>query len=388
MAENTKIEWATHTFNPWMGCTKVSPACKNCYAERDFDHRYNKVKWGKNGTRVVTSESNWRKPLQWNRDQSKYLHLLNENNQGTSDAAEIGPYGIHRPRVFCASLADVFEDWDGQVSHSSGIPMWKMNGLNDHAHQWAAGQTLDDPDSARPLTLDDLRKRLFKLIDATPHLDWLLLTKLPENIKKMWPCKNDSNGDGDCASCKHGVCKYRKNVWLGTSVESQEYADKRVPELLECRDIASVLFLSCEPLLGNVDLEYPKAFYPDGPQMCCSGFECGCMGLPCDPPLCHGIDWIIAGGESGPDARPSHPDWFSSLRRQAASNHIPFLFKQWGEWVPGDHDSVTFSDNEVLPWHDKEGSDITPMVRVGKKRAGRILDGCTHDGFPVVTENV
>ena len=99
MAENSKIEWTDHTFNPWMGCTKVSPACTNCYAERDFDHRYKKVKWGPTGTRVVTSDANWRKPLKWNRD------------------AEGLPV---RHRVFCASLADVFEDWDGEMLDHNG----------------------------------------------------------------------------------------------------------------------------------------------------------------------------------------------------------------------------------------------------------------------------
>jgi protein gp37 len=190
----TTIEWTAsvnpdgtttpgYTFNPWIGCAKVSPGCANCYAETLMDKRMGRVQWGVNGTRVHTSDSNWKKPYQWNRK-----------------AQEEGV----RKRIFCASLADVFED--------------------------------------RP-ELVPWRADLFAMIDATPNLDWLLLTKRPENIKRLWPFGWYEDKGGPFTW---------PNVWIGTSVENQEQADKRIPHLLSIP--ASVRFLSMEPLLGPVDL--------------------------------------------------------------------------------------------------------------------------------------
>jgi protein gp37 len=392
MAENTKIEWATHTFNPWLGCSKVSPACMNCYAERDFDHRLGQVQWGPNGTRVLTGSENWAKPLKWNRDVQRQFEVAQA--QWVADCC-VGTKSYPEPelkqfrkRVFCASLADVFEDWQGPILNSKGERI--LIACNGDSY-FTSGPV----SNSRDLTMDVVRQRLFALIDATPNLDWLLLTKRPENIRKMWPAVGFP-GAGVPGTL--GRQLHLSNVWLGTSVENQEYADKRIPELLKCRDLSPVLFLSCEPLLGPIDLSYPDSLYPDGPEYCCSGFECGCRGLPIDPPAYlnkafGGVDWVIAGGESGPQARPSDPDWFRSLRDQCQAAGVPFLFKQWGEWVPSDHDSVKMSDNEVCPWNDKPRSDVidtkqrdnsnTVMCRVGKVRAGRVLDGVTHDGFPV-----
>lgn len=297
MAENSGIEWTDNTFNPWMGCTKVSPACKNCYAERDFDHRYQKVKWGPSGTRVVTSDANWRKPLKWNRE-----------------AAELGV----RKRVFCASLADVFEDWQGSMVDSSGHEF----GIN-RIGQVLSGRVAvkDRPASWQPYTMGHCRARLFELIEATPHLDWLLLTKRPENVLGMWPVDPK----------QRRLCpKFLGNVWLGTSIENQEWTDKRLPLLAEAKTLGMVntTFVSAEPLVGPIDL----------------GDN-------------HELDWVITGGESGPGARPCDPDWFRSLRDQCEATDTPFHFKQWGEF-------------------DAEQN------RVGKKNAGRLLDGRTHDGLP------
>jgi protein gp37 len=334
MAENSKIEWTTHTFNPWIGCTKVSPACKNCYAERDFDHHYRKVKWGPHGTRVITSDANWRKPLAWNRK-----------------AAEDGI----RPRVFCASLADVFEDWQGPIKHSNGRTMLVSYG-DGGKHAVYEGQStypggLDWVD----MRMSDVRHRLFDLIDATPNLDWLLLTKRPENILSMW--------DDMPRGFPH---KSRSNVWLGTSVENQEWADKRIPELLKCRELSPVLFLSCEPLVGPVDLGFLDPC--DHPRM--SHRDVGCW---------MDIDWVITGGESGPGSRPCDPGWFRSLRDQCAAASVPFHFKQWGEWGP--EDTATPAQVNNATFHIYPGGER--VFRVGKKNAGRLLDGRTHDDFHI-----
>lgn len=274
MAENSRIEWTDHTFNPWLGCTKVSPACKNCYAERDMDHRFGRVAWGPGGTRVKTSSANWSLPLRWNQ--------------------EAETKGV-RYRVFCASLADVFEHWPHPMQ-------------NHHGEQITS-------------TMDDLRCELFRLIDATPNLDWLLLTKRPELIRAKWqPFSWQTPTD----------VPYRSNVWLGTTVESSDYLS-RIESLRSARGLASVLFISAEPIVGP---------------------------MPRLREHLSGIDWVIAGGESGPDARPSNPAWFRSIRDQCDLHGVPFLFKQWGEF-------------------NESGN------RVGKKAAGRLLDGVEHNGVPL-----
>lgn len=318
MAELTEISWCDATFNPWMGCTKVSPACANCYAERDFDRRYKKVSWGPSGTRVLTSDANWAKPLKWNQQYSDEM---------TAFAAGLREFEPQRPRVFCASLADVFEDWRGPILNSKSEVLF-------HPESDASGND-------QPITMDDVRRRLFALIDATPQLNWLLLTKRPENIQRMWW--------GDLVTGFRP--KFRDNVWLGTSVENQEWADRRIPALIECRRLSPVLFLSCEPMVGPVDLGCVA--WPLSKSRPIDDISDGFDASRFDG----GIGWVIAGGESGPNARACDPDWFRSLRDQCASAAVPFHFKQWGEF-----------DQLQVP--------------IGKKAAGRLLDGVTHDGFP------
>lgn len=283
MAENSHIEWTHHTFNPWWGCTKVSAGCKNCYAET-LDGRFHKDgHWGPNAGRKPMSDANWRQPLKWNRWGRKA--------------------GV-RHRVFCASMADVFElHADHEVKH------WQ----------------------------DTQRERLWALIAQTPHLDWLLLTKRPENIMEMVPR----------AWCHD----WPANVWVGTSVEDQAAANERIPYLLQVP--APVRFLSCEPLLGPVELVATGYLSHDGAA------------------VLHGananrIDWVIAGGESGHCARPMRSNWVTDLRDQCIVCKVPFFFKQWGEYVP-----------RVLNF------DSTPtMIRVGKKEAGRLLHGKVWQQFP------
>lgn len=261
MGENSNIEWTDHTFNPWIGCQKVSPGCKHCYAEA-FARRYNKAQWGPTAQRVRTSAANWRKPIIW--------------NQKAADAGT-------RARVFCASLADVFE-------------------MNPQ--------------------LDDWRDELLDLIKQTPHLDWLLLTKRPAFVNEMVPAEWRTVG------------RWPINVWIGTSVEDQTLANERIPDLLNIP--APIKFLSCEPLVGPVKL--PAVWV-------------------------NSVSWVIVGGESGPHARPMAPEWAQSLRDQCIVANVAFFFKQWGEWAPK-------PDYYRLP--EWTGTD---MIRMGKMRAGRQLDG-------------
>lgn len=226
MAENSKIEWTDHTFNPWIGCQKVSPGCDHCYAEA-LSNRYGWAVWGPHGLRQRTSEANWKKPRQW---------------------AKAARGADRRPRVFCASLADV---WDNQVPA-----------------EW--------------------RRDLFHLIWETPELDWLLLTKRPENIAKMlWPAIGEAE-----------LWPWR-NVWLGTTAENQESATRRGRILREIP--ATVRFLSCEPLLSEIQFE---------------------------PETLLALDWIIVGGESGRGARMMQEWWAEAIKEQCSIAGVYFFMKQ------------------------------------------------------------
>lgn len=322
MAENTAIEWADHTFNPWVGCTKVSPGCDHCYAE-SWAKRAGKaagVEWG--GERRRTSEANWRKPLQWNKLSEQWVH------RG------------QRARVFCASLADVF---DNQV------PV-----------EWRAD--------------------LLHLILTTPHLDWLLLTKRIGNASALIE-------EALCHLMEQVTWPF-PNVWLGATVVNQAEADRDIPKLLQVP--ARVRFLSIEPMLGPINL------LATGDTLC----RCdGCLSMAKQHPESAGlqrIDWVICGGESGPGARPMHPDWAMALRNQCAAAGVPFLFKQWGEWCPRGPEGWGYPCVDGVPrlrmtdrGHNgqdlaAEGGNDVWMNRAGKKAAGRQLAGRTHDEFPKV----
>lgn len=338
MAENSKIEWCDHTFNPWEGCTKVSPGCANCYAEALRDLRYGAVKWGKGQPRRRTSEANWKKPVYWNRQPWKQCPACGHRWPGQYHECPLClTVGISaRPRVFCASLADWLDD---------EVPV-----------EWFAD--------------------LLELILATPNLDWLLLTKRPENwagrIRQATQHIADSaermmpRSHGDLERWEKGIPI--KNVWIGTTVEDQVRADERIPQLL--RIPARVRFLSCEPLLGPVNLRLG---------------ECTIIGRDHSTPdhdsiavaRDEQIHWVIAGGESGHGARPMHPDWARSLRDQCAAAGVPFLFKQWGEYCPAE--GRPEAQTHIHRWPDN-----TSMVKAGKKSAGRILDAVEHNGFPEV----
>lgn len=270
MGRNSNIEWTHHTFNPWWGCTKVSPACTHCYAET-LANRFGGAIWGVNGKRRFFSKAHWSEPISWNTAAQRTRT---------------------RFRVFCASMSDVFED---------------------------------------RRDLDNERARLWALIEQTESLDWLLLTKRPEAVARLAPWGR----------------KWPENVWLGTSVENQEWADRRIPHLLATP--AKVRFLSCEPLLGALDLH---RYSRQG-----------------------GIHWIIAGGESGPGSRPMHPDWVRRLRDFASQQGIAFHFKQWGNFAPQPNGHVeqkrfVFADHVVVAARHKALN-------------GREIDGRTHDEFPV-----
>lgn len=255
MGENSKIEWTDHTFNPWIGCTKVSQGCKHCYAEA-LAGRFGKAEWGPAAQRVRTSAANWRKPLAWDK------------------AARLAG---RRARVFCASLADVFEEHGPELT--------------------------------------GYRTALWELVMSTRGLDWLLLTKRPENVRSMVPANWLATGG------------WPAHVWIGTSVEDQAAADERIYHLLKVP--ARVRFLSIEPLLGPVDLtRVPRGHYVldvlDGRYGTGTASTAFCFGMA----SLRSIDWVIVGGESGPHARPMDAAWARSLRDQCGAARTAFFMKQ------------------------------------------------------------
>lgn len=263
MGDTTNISWTDATFNPWIGCTKVAPGCQNCYAERDMDHRHGRVKWGPNGQRSRTTDANWRKPISWNKS--------------------------HR-RVFCASLCDVFESWSGPIVDHHGDRLW-VSDQEPGRYCEEKGEYLPDEQANidngvfRPATMDDLRADLFRLIDKTHLLDWQLLTKRPENIRRMWQGR------------------HRNNVWLGTSISDQATAERKIPALLENAGLGRHLFVSAEPLLGPIDVREWRGH----------------------------IDWLILGGESGPAARPCDAQWIIDAVEQCRGTNTQVFVKQLGQ---------------------------------------------------------
>lgn len=326
MSTTTNIEWCDSTFNPWIGCTKVSPACDDCYAARSTPARALGVQWGAGQPRRRTSDDNWKLPERWQREAAAFH-------------AEHG----RRRRVFCASLADVF---DNEVPTA-----WRVD--------------------------------LLRLIEATPDVDWLLLTKRIGNVDRLLD---------EAAHLMPEVMKWPlPNVWLGATVVNQAEADRDIPKLLAVP--ARVRFLSIEPMLGPIDLREIPLFGSGHHELDPIVLANVLQRAEAYPPL-PSVDWVICGGESGPKARPMHPDWARSLRDQCAAAGVPFLFKQWGEWIPGESEAsadgyrIAYPDEvcnvelgdgrryATTTAHERE------FLRVGKSAAGRLLDGVEHNGFP------
>jgi protein gp37 len=266
MGEMTRIEWTDHTFNPVVGCTNISPGCDHCYAEA-WSLRSGLVKWG-NNPRRRTSAANWKKPREWNADAPRFLRTRGR-----------------RQRVFCASLADVFDN------------------------QWEPRDRAD----------------LWTLIRETPALDWQLLTKRPQNIRKMLPA---DWGEG------------WPHVWLGATMESQEYFDQRWPILAAVP--ARIKFVSYEPAIGGLRL-------PDA------------RPLP---------DWIIFGGESGNSARPVGPGWGEDILADCRRLGIPIFIKQWG----------VYASNPLTRLHGRAEAELRDPPRNGK--GGALIDGRLYRQFP------
>lgn len=341
---NTKtgIEWCDVTWNPVTGCEKVSQGCKNCYAERVFDRMAQNPKapmyHGRKFTDVVCHPERLNDPLRWKKPR----------------------------RVFVNSMSDLFHE---------DVPDEFILRVVDVMRQ------------CQQHTFIILTKRPERMRDFTRRCRWSRDRWYDDLPSRMWLSGNPDARNGFRPFGGAG-CTPWPNIWLGVSVEDQATADERIPILLQTP--AKVRFVSYEPALGPLKMENWFARYRSH----CSGLRyinkeaagsCTDIG---------GLDWVIAGGESGPNARPPHPDWFRKVRDQCKAANVPFFFKQWGEWAESGYG---FCDHHGK-WVHRAGGTFGPidgemfqpnesaahMIRVGKKRAGRLLDGVEHNEFPEV----
>lgn len=331
MGDRTHIEWTDATWNPVRGCTKVSAGCDNCYA-MTMAGRFSGPGQPYDG---LTRKVNGRH--QWNGDIMLVPEKLDQPLRWTKPR-----------RIFVNSMSDLFHP---------GVP-------------------------------DDFIDQVFAVMALARHHVFQVLTKRPERMREylrqlseqqLWKLRlREASGQ----SLRYGpTSRYPDwplpNVWLGTSVDDQATADERIPHLLDTP--AAVRWISAEPLLGPVNLREVWARMPSGGQSLTDSLR-------------DGLDWVVVGGESGPGARPMHPDWARSLRDQCAEAGAPFLFKQWGDWagsVLTMHCHAAEGGASGLK-HTVEGvrhpfvvyADGQVSARVGKKVAGRELDGRTHDEYP------
>jgi protein gp37 len=384
MSDKTGISWCDATFNPWWGCQKVSPACDHCYAERDAKRfTPGRVLWGVGSERRTFGDARWQAPLKWAKQ--SFVECMGCGWRGASGELrrksglpgfdrDPGPMAIcgqclapllkeARRRVFCASMGDWLD--------------------------------LDAP-------LDEF-VRLLDTIRRTPELDWLLLTKRIGNWRKRMEQASASITDrvlfGWVRAWLNGDAP--ANVVLMATVINQEEADRDVVKLLAIP--ARRRGLSIEPMLGPIDLTLDSLVCTLCPHCAENGADpdtgtvehcrrCEWTGKSDE----WGIDWVIAGGESGPHARPAHPDWFRSLRDQCAAAGVAFHFKQHGEWLPTEFcdDKAAMLPSRRTVYVKPDGSFVPfggdvdffggaeETAWVGKAAAGRLLDGVEHNGFP------
>ncbi len=324
MSDGTKIEWTDATWNPIVGCSVVSPGCTNCYAMRLA------------GTRMKHHPS----------------------RAGLTRDSKAGPV------------------WTGEVRF---MEQWLIQPL-----RWAKPRMIfvcAHADLFHEAVPDEWIDRIFAVMAMAPQHTFQVLTKRPERMREYLhsPVVIDSiaNAAHDIDGGIGAPILPLPNVWLGVSVEDQRRADERIPILLDTP--AAVRWISAEPLLGLLDLARIVLISSDAPDLGKPDVSINALTgwLGSSAADMARLDWVVAGGESGPSARPMHPDWARSLRDQCEKAGVPFLFKQWGEWAPAED-----YPSEIQEQYDVHGLADGHSIRVGKKAACRLLDGVIHDGYP------
>lgn len=338
----TKIEWADAVWNPVTGCTKVSPGCANCYAERM-------------AKRLAHIEG------------SGYGDGAEKPDAKTAFRVSIHPDRLGQPlhwrkprRVFVCSMGDLFhEDVPPHfVAHVFGV----MAACKDHTF----------------MVLTKRPHRINAVFGSQEFMEEFMVG-YSDYGQRLTREDAMAIAVSDCGRVEYPVDPVLplKNVWLGVSVENQAAADERIPLLL--RTPAAVRFVSVESMLGPVDIEpfisvYDRHGEPSGPR--------------CNPDGSDALGWVICGGESGPGARPMNPAWPRSLRDQCQAAGVPFFFKHWGEWAPGWRAGEALAEGRTIHPNCRvhkwgEGEAASWSWRIGKKAAGRLLDGREWNEWPV-----
>lgn len=313
----SKIEWTNETWNVTTGCTRASAGCDNCYA----------VAMTKRLANMEATEE-------------KYGGLVNEGKNHFNGKIKLHEDELEKPlrwrkprKVFVNSMSDLFHP---------DVPF-------------------------------DFVDKVFSVMALTPQHTYQVLTKRPERMAEYFKTRqNDVLSYGWISVDDNKKIVPLPNLWVGTSVENQEAADERIPHLLKCP--AAVRFLSCEPLLGEVNIQRKLSSIPNGFPL-----HNGSNGpvYPEGTTWSEKIDWVIVGGESGHNARPMHPDWVRSLRDQCEDAGVPFFFKQWGAYKPNHGHNNRYAHK----WDDGNYAH-----KVGKKNAGRLMDGKEYNEFPTSKE--
>ena len=340
----SKIEWTSETWNPIVGCSIVSPGCTNCYAMRTAARN------------IVLNPA--------------LMHYA-----GTTKPSKAGP-------VWTGKMALAPEHIITKPLRRRKPTMWFVNSMSDLFHE-------DVPDS----WVDTV----FAVIGDTPQHTYQILTKRAARMRSYFERLPRRVSELDCHSGLDWLHFPLPNVWLGVSAERQQEADARIPDLLATP--AAVRFVSAEPLLGPIDFDAVKYTHT-------AGFFGGALRWH-HRGHCHvqeglrypSLDWIIVGGESGPGARPMHPDWARGIRDQCQAAGVPFFFKQWGEWsvsIDRDRDDPDwrldytheYADARPSCWLNFDGgrgfhgSRFHVMRQIGKAKAGRLLDGREWNEMP------
>jgi len=385
MAQTTNIEWTDATWNPTRGCRRVSPGCLNCYAEKIAARFSGEYLAFEGFAKRTAAGPRWTGRIDLIR--SKLDEPLRRRRWAENFALEHG----RNPRMFANSMSDLFalesdEEIDRVFAHMALSP-------------WFTHQVLTKRADRMPKYFANMAYRTEMIGIECESISGL--SRYLDDGSPRWPLP-------------------LPNVWLGVSIENQETADERLPYLINTP--AAVRMVSAEPLLGPVDLRRWSDEGLECQHCAWGGIEEQCQRTDdeddweylcprCEEPCAHtpideywgekgGIGWLIVGGESGDGARPMHPDWARSLRDQCQAAGAPFFFKQWGEWLPVDHVdlynplhwrlkqesalSVTGSTYPIKGWRSStpESERVRLLRRVGKKAAGRLLDGVEHSEFP------
>lgn len=356
MADNSRIEWTEATWNPVTGCSKVSQGCKNCYALRDWPRLAAprpkpNIYTGRAFTDVRCHPERLGEPWHWRRGRRVFVNSMSD---------------LFHESVPFEFIASVFAIMGVTTRHTYQVLTKRPQRMLDF-FAWVHEEFPPTSFGAYDRIYDHFPK----------HIPW-------EGMKVY------RHGYDNC-----GPTYPFPNVWLGVSVEDQDTANERIPLLLQTP--AAVRWISAEPLLGPIDLEHIQ--WPEKHKV--DVLRRGAWDLPgwvagfTNHSDMNGIDWVVVGGESGPNARPMHPDWARWLRNQCQAAGVPFFFKQWGEWANYVNSNeqrasmshwmlrdgrVTSIEDDLNDFFDEAGARL--IGRVGKKAAGRTLDGRTWEEYP------